>query len=74
MARFVEGARRTCGHHPQLKVLFSSPTMEFGVDVPTSTLAVRTTLRLLYRLLWPAMWPALMAEAIVIAMIVQAGW
>jgi hypothetical protein len=32
------------------------------------------TLLLLYRLLWPALWPALIAEAVVIIMIVRAGW
>jgi hypothetical protein len=32
------------------------------------------TLLLLYRLLWPAIWPALIAEAVVLAMIVHAGW
>jgi hypothetical protein len=32
------------------------------------------TLLLLYRLLCPAIWPMLIAEAVVIAMIVQAGW
>jgi hypothetical protein len=32
------------------------------------------TLLLLYRLLWPALWPVLIAEAVVIAMILHAGW
>jgi hypothetical protein len=32
------------------------------------------TLLLLYRLLWPALWPALIAETVVIAMILHAGW
>jgi hypothetical protein len=32
------------------------------------------TILLLYRLLWPAMWPALIAEAVVVAMILHAGW
>jgi hypothetical protein len=32
------------------------------------------TLLLLYRLLLPALWPALVTEAVVIAMILHAGW
>jgi hypothetical protein len=62
--------RLSAGRRPFAHATAGSTRMHTGDAAPHPF----RTLLLLYKLLWPAMWPALFAEAVVIAMILRAGW